>query len=92
MPLSGQLVFKSVIFSTNGYANRYLAKRGMDGTAAGTLACGALSGKDGEIYSCFVFFTAFSFYFSCFTSWAAADVFSFLAFTHYGIMIPSVSP
>lgn len=45
MPLSAQLLFKSVIFSTNGYANRALAKRGLEGTAFGTFACGALSGE-----------------------------------------------
>eukprot|EP00752_Nemacystus_decipiens_P004253 g3884.t1 len=43
-PLGAQLIFKAVIFSTNGVARRALQKRGLDDSATGVYACGALGG------------------------------------------------
>lgn len=44
-PFTAQLVFKSVIFSTNGFAKREMAKRGIADSKAATFLCGALSGE-----------------------------------------------
>lgn len=46
-PLGAQLVFKAVIFTTNGVARRALEKRGLADSRVGVYACGALGGKSG---------------------------------------------
>lgn len=47
-PLGAQLIFKAVIFSTNGAARRALEKRGLADSRAGVYACGALGGGSGQ--------------------------------------------
>ncbi|CBJ31330.1 conserved unknown protein [Ectocarpus siliculosus] len=43
-PLAAQVVFKAVIFTTNGIARRALDRRGLADSPAGVYACGALGG------------------------------------------------
>ncbi|CAM9223202.1 unnamed protein product [Ectocarpus sp. 12 AP-2014] len=43
-PLAAQVVFKAVIFTTNGIASRALDRRGLADSSAGVYACGALGG------------------------------------------------
>lgn len=44
-PFAAQVMFKVVIFTTNGIARRALEKRGLADSPFGIYACGALSGK-----------------------------------------------
>ncbi|CAM9512218.1 unnamed protein product, partial [Hapterophycus canaliculatus] len=43
-PFAAQMVFKAVIFTTNGVARRALDRRGLADSPAGIYACGALGG------------------------------------------------